>query len=579
MTRFSHLPSAPANKENFTLKPAEGSRPVYPLRAIDLFSGAGGLSEGFRQVGFEIPFALDFDEDSCATYAKNHPETHVECASILDFSPAQIEELAGGRVDVVLGGPSCQSFSTAGRRSGWVADGDERNDLWEHMFKVVEYLRPRAFLMENVPGMVYWKDGAFGDKVLKRFRSIGYGVKKDILLAADYGVPQRRRRLFIVGIRDGEEFEFPKPTHMGGWRRDTLELWEERRKLAGLLPHITVQDAIGDLPPIGSAVGPVSGYTVKVADASPFAKRMRNSKGGVLDHEVQQLAPEMAALIDLVPAGGTWRDIPPHRLPDRYRGMRRTDSTNLLGRLDWNLPSYTVTTQFNNITTGCVTHPVENRSLSVREGARLQTFPDNYRFVGSVTSRCRQIGNAVPPLLAAILAHELARQVWGMQAAKVHPRPEPVLPSREITSTSGAGELARARARRGASEDAAAERGFQNALKNAGLNFSLVSRDENSARRNAEVVLKAENVVVLVRTCFLYGCPLHARETKSSKVWWRDKISSNQHRYSESYRLWSEAGWNIVEVWEHEDPTDRVRHVQEVINASEQAAGLELRAV
>lgn len=557
--------SAPARR---TERPSK-----YPLRAIDLFSGAGGLSQGFRDAGYVIPFALDFDEDSCATYRKNHPDTHVECASIKDFSPAQIKKLAGGRVDVVLGGPSCQSFSTAGRRTGWVAEGDERNDLWEHMFKVVAHLKPKAFLMENVPGMVYWKEGAFGDKILQRFTELGYTVKKEILLAADWGVPQRRRRLFIVGIRDGQEFEFPKQTHMGGWRRDSLELWEKRRKEKGLLPHITLQDAIGDLPEIGNTAGStMAGYAMPKGEASPFAQRMRGSSRTVRDHEVQHLSADTTKLIRHVPAGGTWRDIPPHLLPDRYRGMRRTDSTNLLGRLDWNLPSYTVTTQFNNVTTGCFTHPTEHRALSVREGARLQTFPDSYEFVGSVVSRCRQIGNAVPPLLASVLAHELATQVWGKGAEAHHPRPLAVQPSRAMTDASVDDELAKARMKRDAFQDTAAERGIQDALTAEGIAFALRAREEEAARPNREIVIEGAGVVVLVSGCFLHGCETHSRKTKSSTKWWAEKIRQNQERDAESCRLWRAEGWEVVELWEHEDPADSVRHIREVMAASVNAS-------
>lgn len=573
MTRPSPRTESPAGEVQSAAPRRRGRRPNFPLRAIDLFSGAGGLSQGFRDAGYEIPFALDFDEDSCATYRKNHPETHVECASIKDFSPAQIQKLAGGRVDVVLGGPSCQSFSTAGRRSGWVADGDERNDLWEHMLNVVEHLRPKAFLMENVPGMVYWKEGAFGDEILKRFTAIGYTVKKEILLAADWGVPQRRRRLFIVGVLNGQEFVFPEPTHMGGWRRDSLELWETRRKEKGLLPHITLQDAIGDLPEIGAKVHSASsGYIVSKDKASPFAQRMRGNSRKVYDHEVQLLSAETTKLVSHVPSGGTWRDIPPHLLPDRYRGMRRTDSTNLLGRLDWNLPSYTVTTQFNNVTTGCFTHPTEHRSLSVREGARLQTFPDSYQFVGSVVSRCRQIGNAVPPLLASVLAHELATQVWGARAARHHPRPTPIQPSKSMSGPTVSDELAKARMRRDAYQDTAAERGIQDLLKANDIAFTLRARTEEAARPNKEIVIESARVVMLVSGCFLHGCEKHSRKTKSSTKWWADKIEQNQQRDAESRRLWQAEGWEVVEVWEHEDPEDSVRHISEVMSASMSSA-------
>src|SRR3954447_8258126 len=127
-------------------------RPALPLRAIDLFCGAGGLTEGFREAGFEITYALDKDEDSVETYKKNHPGVNVECVSITDRTPEQIAELAGGEVDVVVGGPSCQTFSTAGRKNVWVRKGDARNDLWKQMLAIVEHLKPKAFLLENVPG-------------------------------------------------------------------------------------------------------------------------------------------------------------------------------------------------------------------------------------------------------------------------------------------------------------------------------------------------------------------------------------------------------------------------------------------
>ncbi|MET4782415.1 DNA (cytosine-5-)-methyltransferase [Glaciihabitans sp. UYNi722] len=572
MTRPSISPESAIVEVKTPSSGRSPKRPRFPLRAIDLFSGAGGLSQGFRDAGYEVPFALDFDADSCATYEKNHPETHVECASITDFSPAQIKKLAGGRIDVVLGGPSCQSFSTAGRRSGWVADGDERNDLWEHMFKVVEHIKPKAFVMENVPGMVYWKEGAFGDMILKRFTDIGYTVRKEILLAADWGVPQRRRRLFIVGILGDREFTFPEPTHMGGWRRDSLEMWEKKRQEKGLLPHLTVEDALGDLPPLESHMISSTRYLVPKDKATPFAQLMRGSGRVIRDHDVQALATDTAALIAHVPSGGTWRDVPPHLLPDRYRGMRRTDSTNLLGRLDWNLPSYTITTQFNNVTTGCFTHPTENRSLSVREGARLQTFPDKYEFVGSVASRCRQIGNAVPPLLASVLAHEVATQVWGTRAEEVHPRPAIMKRGAASRTAEAIDNVAKAKAKREANQDTASERGVRDALNAAGINYVLKERPEKSARPNKEIVIVDSRIVVMVSGCFLHGCEKHSRLTKSSTKWWADKIKLNRARDDASRAAWKAEGYEVVEFWEHEDPEDSRRHVQEVIEALKTAS-------
>lgn len=537
-----------------------------PLRAIDLFCGAGGLSEGFRAAGYDVSFALDFDEDSCATYRRNHRDARVECASITDFTPEDIERLAGGKVDVVLGGPSCQSFSTHGRRTGWVASGDPRNDLWEQMFKVVAHLRPKAFLMENVPGMVYFKSGSFGDKILKRFTVEGYTVRREILLAADWGVPQRRRRLFIVGVLGDNEFEFPEPTHLGGWRRDSLEMWEQKRIERGLLEHLTVWDAIGDLPLLGDGIDPVTTYGLAAGKTKSIAKRLRKGSRTLRDHEVRAMAEDTRQLIMHVPPGGTWRDIPPHLLPDRYRGMRRTDSTNLLGRLSASLPAYTITTQFNNVTTGCVTHPVEDRALSVREGARIQTFPDSYEFVGSLTSRCRQIGNAVPPLLAQVLAHSIAIQIGGDGAGDRHPAPLPPRRGTWSNLPSTDDEVAQARKKRDQLQDTVGLRLVKAAMEMSGL-FFVESSIGQGAPRDGDILLSDARLAVMVNSCFWNGCPEHSKNTKSRIKWWAKKIADNQTIDNHAIEHWKNEGWDVAVFWEHERPEDVVRHIRELAEA------------
>lgn len=539
------------------------------LRAIDLFCGAGGLTEGFRAAGYDVSFALDFDEDSCATYRANHPDTHVECASITDFTPDDIARLAGGKVDVVLGGPSCQSFSTHGRRYGWVAKGDPRNDLWEHMFKVVAHLRPRAFVMENVPGMVYFKSGSFGDKILQRFRDEGYKVRNEILLAADWGVPQRRRRLFIVGVLGNEEFEFPAPTHLGGWRRDTLELWEKKRVARGLLEHLTVWDAIGDLPPIGNSTEPPTKYSLPPGKAKSLAGHLRDGARILRDHEVSLMSDDTRDLIKHVPPGGTWRDIPPHLLPDRYRGMRRTDSTNLLGRLSASLPAYTITTQFNNVTTGCNTHPVEDRALSVREGARIQTFPDTYEFRGSLSSRCRQIGNAVPPLLAQVLAHAIAVQLGGKAVGELHPAPTPPRRGNWPNLPSTDDEVAQARMKREQRQDTIGLRLVMAELEKAGV-VAAESSVDGEGPRDGVLLLEEARVAVLVNSCFWNGCPEHSKDTKSRTKWWAEKIAANQTSDEAAVEHWKRQGWDVGVFWEHEGPADIVRRIRELAEGKAQ---------
>lgn len=541
--------------------PAEARR----LRAIDLFCGAGGLSEGLRAAGFQIPFAIDRDQDSCETYAKNHPDTHVECRSITTISAKQIATLCDDEVELVVGGPSCQSFSTAGRKNGWVRKGDERNDLWLHMLKIVETLGPKAFLLENVPGLMYWKQGQFGAKILRRFEDLGYRVSRDILLAADYGIPQRRRRVVIVGILESEAFAFPEPTHLGGWRRDTLELWERRRKERGLLRHIRTWEAIGDLPPLLNGTTPPKSDRRRL---TPFSRRMRRGAGDELrDHEPLPVPADYLQLIQHVPQGGTWRDIPPHLLPDRYRGMRRTDSTNLLGRLDPELPAYTITTQFNNVTTGCYTHPYEDRPLSVREAARLQSFPDTYEFVGGTAPRCRQIGNAVPPLLAHVLTAAIAETVLGDAAKELHSAPKPIKPAKALPAPPATDPKTKRRMRRQKKESTKPEVLLRRELHARGLRYRVNANPIVGLRRRADIVFPGAKVAVFVHGCFWHGCPKHARDTKSNTKWWADKIAANKRRDAQTSRALRRHGWLPVQVWEHESPDAAASRVAGIVTS------------
>lgn len=550
----------------------EGPTDEPCLRGVDLFCGGGGLTEGFRKAGYDVSFAIDSDLDSCETYALNHRGTDLEHAPITGLTPADISYRAGGDVDVVIGGPSCQGFSTA-RKERWNDPRSEQNRLWRHMLAVVAALRPKAFLMENVPGLVLWKKGNFGALILKEFRALGYTVgEPHILLAADYGVPQRRRRLFIVGLLGKEEFRWPAATHMGGWRRDTLGLWDRRRQELGLLRHLNVWEAISDLPMLegtsGEAVMKYAGPPV-----TPFQRRMRGGATVLRDHEAHILSEIHRDLVSHVPQGGTWRDIPPYLLPDRFRGMRRTDSSNLLGRLDPALPAYTITTQFMNVTVGCFTHPFEDRALSVREAARLQTFPDRYRFVGSTTSRARQIGNAVPPMLAQLLAHQIAAQVAPARTS-APPRllkPCAQLPAPPTTAATSARLKAQKRT------DTRPETLLREELIRRGISgYEIDRRPLPDVRRTADVVFFANKVAVFVDGCFWHGCPVHSRETKSNTKWWRDKIQTNRIRDADTDAQLRAGGWSAVRVWEHETPAEAA---QRVMNALDDLGGRHATAI
>lgn len=528
------------------------------LVVADLFCGAGGLSQGFRDAGFHVGYALDKNLDSVKTYAQNHPDTHVDHASITDVDAAHLARAAGGRVDVVVGGPSCQGFSTASRRSdGWFREDDERNLLWSHMHALVDGLQPKAFLMENVPGLTYWKDNTQGRRILEGFQNIGYKMTWQILLAADYGIPQLRRRVFLVGMLGDEPFRFPEPTHLGGWRRDTQDHWEARRKELGLLRHVSSWEALADLP-----LEAGSSTTWSGRPRSEFARLMRAGATNLTDHDVSPLSAEHQELLAHVPRGGTWRDIPGHLLPDRFRSMRRTDSTGLLGRLDPARPSYTITTQYNNPTTGTFVHPYANRVLTVREGARLQGFPDSYTFTGRLSSRYRQVGNAVPPLLATVIADRLREQLTGQVVDRPVVRPATRRPPAPI----GASQVLRsAPGIAGASGQAAAVR---RALHGRGLRFRLDAADLPSVPRKPNVVFGTRRTAVYVDGCFLHGCPVHARQNKSSTFWWAEKIAGQQHIDAVSRQTLEAAGWTVVQVWEHEDPAAAAERIAAVLAAT-----------
>lgn len=532
------------------------------LTVADLYCGAGGLSEGLRQVGYEVTFGLDKDQDSCVSFEKNHPGADVVCGSITDFTPAELAERIGS-VDLVVGGPSCQGFSTAGRRNGWVRDDDDRNDLWSHMLAVVEKVQPRAFMMENVPGLFAWKEGEFGWKIIKAFEQLGYGVQHDILLAADYGAPQLRRRLFIVGLRDGTNFTFPEPTHLGGWRRDSLDMWEEQRVKRGLLRHVSCWEAIADLPSLDEATGDL---VTKYATPSrtPIATHLRlGAAREVRDHQAHLLGTDTLSLVRQVPQGGTWRDIAYADLPGRFRGMRRTDSTNLYGRLDPARPSYTINTQFMNVTTGCYTHPYEDRALSVREGARLQTFPDHYEFVGTITSKARQIGNAVPPLMGSVLGSAIAQQIEGPDATRV--RTAPVIPPAAKRPAGRASQETRKRMVTQKRTGTKPELALRRALHARGLRYRVDAKPLTDLRRTADLVFPRSKVAVFLDGCFWHGCELHSRQTKSNTLWWKDKIDANKKRDAQTTETLVQHGWAVVRIWEHEDTSDAADKVANLV--------------
>ena len=400
-------PSAVATHRSGQSSSRPRRREPRALVAADIFSGCGGLSLGVESAGFQVAYAVDWDEHACRTYERNFPTTIVDCADVRDVDGSRIAAAVGGKLDLLAGGPNCEGVSQRGLRS----PDDPRNFMFPEFIRLVSELKPRAFVMENVPGLAHRHNFGLLRSVFRAFRELGYRCAGDVLLAAEYGVPQLRYRFFLVGTLDGVDVSFPAPTHgpAGG---------------AFSSRFLTVAEAIGDLPPIAAGrvePEPLS-YAGTQGDASDFARRLRSGSEGVFNHVSSNTQRVNLDRIKWVPEGGNWKDLPAEFLPDRFFRCRMTDHSTTYARLRRDQPSFTITGEFGNVTSGAFTHPTQDRALSVREGARLQGFHDQFRISGPRGSQYKQVGNAVPPVLADAVAGHLRRLLVGERVTGVQPR-------------------------------------------------------------------------------------------------------------------------------------------------------------
>ncbi len=384
--------------------------PTEPI-TLDLFCGAGGIAEGFRQAGFRCVFANDIDDDAVATFRQNHSHAQVASGSIASLDPDRIRRrlgLAKGEVDCLVAGPPCQGFSiNAPIRSL----DDPRNKLFAHYLRFVESLKPKTLLFENVPGMLSLGDGLVVKRLLRELMAMGYDVAQKILFAAHYGVPQERWRLIVLASRIGPAPRHPHPSRRATGRANftggrTLAYKLDARAASLLPSHVTVEEAIGDLPPLRPGEG---------ADTMPYAGRphsaysraMRDGSRVITHHVAPRIAAVNLQRLRHIRPGGSWRDIPFELLPAGMKKARSSDHTKRYGRLRPDGLASTVMTKMDPHW-GSAFHYRQHRTLTVREAARLQSFPDRYLFVGSRVSQYAQVGNAVPVLMARAIAEEIA---------------------------------------------------------------------------------------------------------------------------------------------------------------------------
>lgn len=391
-------------------------RSIMKFTTIDLFAGAGGITEGFRQAGGRCLYANDFKPEAVATFRRNHPDVIAESSPIEQVDPRALRKslaIGKGELDAIAGGPPCQGFSI--NAPGRFTD-DPRNKLFRNYLEFVEEFRPKTLLFENVTGMLSLAGGTVFQQVINELEALGYLCETKVLFAAHYGVPQERWRLIILGSRVGLGISHPIPCHFLKRRANftggsTLTFPLDESHQTSLLPPVTVSEAILDLPEPLNNVRIDEGVPYgRSSGISPFAEEMRGSNRKLFNHVQPKLSGINLERLKHIKPGGSWRDIPYELLPAGMKKARRSDHTKRYGRLHPDGLASTIMTKCDPHW-GPVFHPTKERTLTVREAARFQSFPDSYIFEGSRVAQYEQVGNAVPPLMAKAICASLMEHV------------------------------------------------------------------------------------------------------------------------------------------------------------------------
>ncbi len=349
-------------------------------KVIDLFAGVGGLSLGFEMAGFDVIVANEYDESIAAAYSINHKNTRMIVGDITSLNLNDTFGEYTGKIDVVIGGPPCQGFSQKGKRK---TIHDERNYLFKYYVSVVELIKPRYFVMENVPNLLTAESGFFLKEIEELFNCLGYSLNYDILNASDYGVPQNRRRAFIIGKLDTKAPELPQS------QKERVSIW----------------DAISDLAFLESGEG-AEEQDYRNPSQSEYQMLLRGESERLYNHVATKHSKIALERLALIPPNSGKEVLPKEHLTKSVYSGTWT-------RMRKNEVSVTITTRFDTPSSGKFTHPFLNRAITVREAARIQSFPDDFHFIGTKGSQMKQVGNAVPPLLATAVAEVIMNDIKG----------------------------------------------------------------------------------------------------------------------------------------------------------------------
>ena len=349
------------------------------LTVVDLFAGVGGLSYGFaHNDNFKVILANEYEKDIAKAYSLNHPDVKMLDCDIRDLTEEILNKEITIQVDIVVGGPPCQSYSTLGKRQN-----DDRAHLFEEYCRILKILKPKMFLFENVTGILSMNNGKLFKDVQECFKNIGYELKYKVLNAADYGVPEIRERVILVGTKCKNNFNYPEPTH---------------GNQSGIKPYVTLKDALSDMHIIESGEECSDYLTNPSNDFQHFVHDCDKLR----DNQSPKNGEHLIKIMQALPDGGSKDDLPEELRPKSGFG-------NTYAKMWWERPAPTITRNFACPSSSRCVHPRDSRALSTREGARLQSFPDSYKFYGSTSMKNLEIGNAVPPLLSIALAKQVKK--------------------------------------------------------------------------------------------------------------------------------------------------------------------------